>query len=58
MCGIIYNFIKSKNKKEIVNNIFTPGFVIFVFTMFAIFFIIRNNIVLLWDELRLWRGIS
>ena len=49
-----YKFIKSDKKKTIIKNIFSPGFVIFILSLFIIYIITRNNMVLLWDELRLW----
>ena len=50
----IYKFIKLDDKKNIINNIFTPGFLVFFIVLLGIFFIVRNRTVLLWDELRLW----
>ena len=50
----IYKFIKEKEKKKIIKNIFTPGFFIFIICFIIIIFIVSGNKVLLWDELRLW----
>lgn len=50
----IYQFCRSKNKKAILNNIFTPGFCVFTICFIVIYFITKDSVVLLWDELRLW----
>ena len=50
----IYRFIKEKEKKKVLKNIFTPGFIIFLLSYIVIFYIVRGREVLLWDELRLW----
>ena len=41
-------------RKEILKNLFTPGLLIYSLCFILIYFITRNNDVLLWDELRLW----
>ena len=50
----VYKFTKAKNKKEILLNYFTPGFIIYTVCFIIIFLIVRHREVLLWDELRLW----
>lgn len=50
----IYRFIKSSDKKAVLKNVFSPGFFIFVFSVLGVYFIVKDNTVLLWDELRLW----
>ena len=50
----LFSFIKSRRKKEIINNIFTPGLIVFILTLLIIYFVTINDKVLLWDELRLW----
>ena len=50
----IYRFIKADNKKEILSNYFTPGFLIYTICFIVIYILVNNRVVLFWDELRLW----
>ncbi len=51
-----YKFIKEdkKERKQILKNIFTPAFVIFILCFIIIAILTYNRRALLWDELRLW----
>lgn len=50
----IYKFLVSKDKSSILNNIFTPGFLVFTICFILIYFITKDSLIYLWDELRLW----
>ena len=46
--------IKSKNKKEILKNIFTPGLLIFIVLSIALLYFHRERLFSLWDEFTHW----
>jgi len=50
----IYSFITSNEKVKILKNFFTPTAIIFFVGTFIVLILCKNNLVLWWDELRLW----
>lgn len=53
LCGI--KFIKEKDiRKQALANFFTPGLLIFASLALIIYFVTKNNFVMLFDELRMW----
>jgi len=50
----IYSFVRSSEKASLLKNFFTPAALVFFLSAIIIFIMCRNNVVLWWDELRLW----
>lgn len=46
--------IKNKNFKEVIKRLVTPGTLCFIIIYFIMWFLTRNSLLYLFDELRLW----
>jgi hypothetical protein len=49
-----YYFYKSHEKKQILTEFISTGCIIFYTSFFILFLLVRNNVIMHYDELRLW----